>query len=98
MHINMHSENDTPVIDVEGPISSHDVKVLRQSIEEWFDYADEIIVGMRNLSASEHALVRILATARERAGGGQVRCRWYEPEYLHTTINVHDAQAEFSYR
>lgn len=98
MHINMHSENDTPVIDVEGPISSHDVGVLRQSIEEWFDYADEIIVGMRNLSASEHALVRILATARERAGGGRVRCRWYGPEYQHEPLDVRDAQAEFSFR
>lgn len=98
MHINMHSENDTPVIDVEGPISSNDVKVLRQSIEEWFDYADEIVVGMRNLSTSEHALVRILATAREHAGGGQVRCRWYEPESLHTPPIEHDAHAEFSYR
>lgn len=98
MHINMHSENDTPVIDVEGPISSHDVRVLRQSIEEWFDYADEIVVGMRNLSASEHALVRILATARERSGGGQVRCRWYEPEYLRSPMSVHEARAELSFR
>jgi hypothetical protein len=98
MRINMHSENDTPVLDVEGPISTHDMRVLRQSIEEWFDYADEIVVGMRNLSASEHALVRILAAARERAGGGRVRCRWYEPENLQRPPIVNETQAEFSYR
>jgi hypothetical protein len=78
MHISMHSENDTPVIDIEGPISSHDAGILLQSIEEWFDYADELVVGMHNLNDSEHALVRSLTTARERAGAGRVRCRWHE--------------------
>ena len=96
MHISMHSENDTPAIDVEGPISSRDVGVLRQSIEEWFDYADEMVVGMRNLSTSEHALVRILTTARERSGGGRVRCRWHEPEDLRTPTRQRETEAEYS--